>query len=99
MICVGAFRLNKAASAWNCFGLDSPCQVMRNQRLRWIVPYSPGGVGFDVYSRLIVPQMATKIVAVFTVENVSGAGGILGARRIQRARKDGRSALSMLPVC
>ena len=44
MICVGAFRLNKAASAWNCFGLDSPCQVMRNQRLRWIVPYSPGGV-------------------------------------------------------
>ena len=79
-----------AATAWNCWSSDLPCQVVRNKKLRWIVPYSPGG-GFDVYSRLIAPQLATKISATISVENVPGAGGMLGARRIQRAQPDGRT--------
>ena len=79
-----------AATTWNCWGSDLPCQVLHNQKLRWIVPYSPGG-GFDVYSRLIAPQLATKIGAAISVENVSGAGGTRGSRRIQRAQPNGRT--------
>ena len=84
------WTMTPAATAWNCWGSDLPCQVMRNQKLRWIVPYSPGG-GFDVYSRLIAPQLATKIGAAISVENFPGAGGSLGSRRIQRAQPDGRT--------
>lgn len=87
---VSGWTMAQAAIAWNCWGSVLPCQAMLNQRLRWIVPYSPGG-GFDIYSRLIAPQLATKIGAAITVENVTGAGGILGSRRIQRALPDGRT--------
>ncbi|MBL0712268.1 MAG: hypothetical protein JJV98_01090 [Desulfosarcina sp.] len=84
------WTLVQAATAWNCWGSVSACQSLRNQRLRWIVPFSPGG-GFDTYSRLIAPHLAAKVGAAVTVENVSGAGGTLGSRRIQQARPDGRT--------
>ena len=84
------WTMAQAATVSKCWGSDLPCQVMRNQKLRWIVPYSPGG-GFDVYSRLIAPQLATKIGATIAVENVAGAGGTLGSRRIHRAKPDGRT--------
>ena len=87
---VSGGAMAQAATASSCWGLNLPCQVMRSQKLRWIVPYSPGG-GFDVYSRLIAPQLAAKIGATIAVENVPGAGGTLGSRRIQRAKPDGRT--------
>lgn len=75
---------------WDSRGQALICDVMRDQRLHWIVPFSPGG-GYDTYSRLIAPHLAAKIGAVINVENVSGAGGTLGALRIQKARPDGRT--------
>jgi tripartite-type tricarboxylate transporter receptor subunit TctC len=67
-----------------------PCQSLHNQRLRWIVPFSPGG-GYDTYSRLVAPRLAEAIGAAISVENVSGAGGTIGSLRIQNARADGRT--------
>jgi len=87
------------ATGWALAGILFPlnsrgqaliCDVMRDQRLHWIVPFSPGG-GYDTYSRLIAPHLAAKIGAVINVENVSGAGGTIGALRIQKARPDGRT--------
>jgi tripartite-type tricarboxylate transporter receptor subunit TctC len=77
-------------SPWDSWGQALVCDVMRGQRLQWIVPFSPGG-GYDTYSRLIAPHLAAKIGAAISVENVSGAGGTLGALRIQKARPDGRT--------
>ena len=85
-----AWALAAASIPWNGWGSVLPCHRLRDQRLRWIVPFSPGG-GYDTYSRLIAPQLASKIAAAITVENVSGAGGILGALRIHNARPDGRT--------
>jgi tripartite-type tricarboxylate transporter receptor subunit TctC len=85
-----AWALAAAATPWNGWGSVLSCRRLRDQRLRWIVPFSPGG-GYDTYSRLIAPQLASKIAAAITVENVSGAGGILGALRIHNARPDGRT--------
>ncbi len=85
-----ASALTPMSTALKCWGAVLPCQRLRQQRLRWIVPYSPGG-GFDTYSRMIAPSLAATIGAAISVENIPGAGGALGARRIHRARPDGRT--------
>lgn len=61
-----------------------PCPNIEGKRIRWIVPFSPGG-GFDVYSRLIAPFFKKRIGAEISVENVAGGGGIIGAYRIAKA--------------
>jgi tripartite-type tricarboxylate transporter receptor subunit TctC len=71
-------------------GGAGPCRNLKDKRIRWIVPFSPGG-GFDVYSRLIVPFLSGRIGAKIAVENVPGAGGILGAQRIKEAAPNGRT--------
>jgi tripartite-type tricarboxylate transporter receptor subunit TctC len=65
-----------------------PCPEMTGKVVRWIVPFSPGG-GYDIYSRLIEPFYEQKIGAEIVIENVSGAGGIVGAITLQQAHPDG----------
>jgi len=65
-----------------------PCPHIEGKRIRWIVPYSPGG-GFDVYSRLIAPFFEKRIGAQISVENVAGGGGIIGAYEIAKADLNG----------
>ncbi len=71
-------------------GLAAPghCPHLESGRVRWIVPYSPGG-GFDVYSRLITPFFEKRIGAKINVENVTGGGGIIGAYEIAKADPNG----------
>lgn len=61
-----------------------------SQDLRWIVPYSAGGL-FDGYSRAVaenLPDHLPNDVDV-AVENVTGAGGRTGANELYRADPDG----------
>lgn len=44
-----------------------------------VVPYEPGGGG-DVYSRLVQPYLAKELGVSIVVENIPGAGGIVGQR-------------------
>jgi len=64
------------------------CAALGRRQVRWIVPYSPGG-GHDTYSRLISPFFARQIGAEVIVENIPGAGSIVGALRIKNAPPDG----------
>lgn len=66
------------------------CPGISGERVRWIVPFSPGG-GYDVHSRLLQPFMERATGARITVENRPGAGGRVGARAIRDARPDGRT--------
>jgi tripartite-type tricarboxylate transporter receptor subunit TctC len=68
----------------------NPCSQLKGRRIRWIVPYSPGG-GYDTYSRLIAPLLEARLNAKIGVENFSGAGGMLGAYQVFEARPDGRT--------
>jgi tripartite-type tricarboxylate transporter receptor subunit TctC len=63
---------------------------LEGQRIRWIVGWSPGG-GFDTYSRLAEPFIERTLGAQIAIDNVPGAGGLVGARAISRARPDGRT--------
>ncbi len=64
------------------------CPEMSGKKMRWIVPYSPGG-GYDIYSRLITPFLEERLNSRIRVENEPGGGGTLGAYKIARARPDG----------
>jgi len=57
-----------------------------------IVPFSPGGTT-DVMARLIAVPMARHFGQPVVVENVTGAGGNVGAARVARAEPDGQTAL------
>ncbi len=64
------------------------CPQLEGKRIRWIVPYSAGG-GYDVYSRLIKPFLEKETGAAIRIENLPGAGGILGAKTLKEAAPDG----------
>ena len=57
-----------------------------------IVPFAPGGAT-DVVSRLLAKKVGEQIGQTVLIENVAGAGGVLGATRVSRAAPDGATLL------
>ena len=59
------------------------------ETIRLVVPYDPGG-GFDVYARAFAPYLEEQLSGVrVNVENVPGAGGLIGANEVFQAEGDG----------
>ncbi|TAD91557.1 MAG: tripartite tricarboxylate transporter substrate binding protein BugD [Alphaproteobacteria bacterium] len=53
-----------------------------------VVPFAAGGPT-DVLGRIVSRRMASHLGQPVVVENVGGAGGAIGAQRVQRAAPDG----------
>ncbi len=53
-----------------------------------VIPFSAAG-GVDVVGRIIAARMAELLGRTIVVENVGGAGGMIGSARIARATPDG----------
>jgi tripartite-type tricarboxylate transporter receptor subunit TctC len=66
------------------------CPGLAGKRVRWIVPYSPGG-GYDVFSRLLEGPYEHATGAEIVIDNVPGGGGLLGATQLRHAPPDGRT--------
>lgn len=88
------FRIRSAALAALCLltiarpaGAE-PCTDLAGRHLTWIVPYTPGG-GFDVEARLLAPHLGEALQAEVAISNISGAGGLVGAKAIRDAAPDG----------
>lgn len=75
---------------WGCAKREAagPCPAVTGRTIRWIVPYSVGG-GYDTVSRLIEPFYGKKLEAEIVIENVPGAGGVVGANQIKGGAPDG----------
>ncbi|MPZ75631.1 MAG: hypothetical protein GEU77_03840 [Deltaproteobacteria bacterium] len=60
----------------------------KGKTVRIIVPFSAGG-GYDVYSRIIGRHMGKYIPGnpVFVVENMTGAGGLIGINHVYKVSK------------
>lgn len=64
------------------------CPQLEGRKVRWIVPAAPGG-GFDTYSRLIKPFYEERIGAEIVIENVPGAGTIVGSKILKESNPNG----------
>jgi tripartite-type tricarboxylate transporter receptor subunit TctC len=66
------------------------CGGLRGANVNLIVTFAPGG-GFDVYARLLEPYLERHTGAEVVVNNVTGAGGLIGSKAIRDAAPDGRT--------
>jgi tripartite-type tricarboxylate transporter receptor subunit TctC len=57
-----------------------------------IVPYAAGG-GVDAVARVIAETLSERLGQRFVIENVTGAGGVIGTQRAARAQPDGYTLL------
>jgi tripartite-type tricarboxylate transporter receptor subunit TctC len=57
-----------------------------------VVPFAPGS-GSDILGRIIAPRIADNLGAPVVIENVGGAGGMVGAARVMKAPADGYQLL------
>ena len=60
--------------------------------IRLVVPYPPAGV-IDLLGRLLAEALPPRLGQPLVVENMPGAGSIIGAQAIQRTAPDGHSLL------
>jgi tripartite-type tricarboxylate transporter receptor subunit TctC len=60
--------------------------------LTMVVPFAAGS-GSDILGRVIAPRLGEQLGATVIVEDVGGAGGMIGAARVMKANPDGYSLL------
>jgi tripartite-type tricarboxylate transporter receptor subunit TctC len=70
------------------FLAPASAQTWPTRPLTLVVPFAPGG-GTDVLSRIIARRLSEVIGQQVVVENVGGAGGMVGSSRIAKAPPDG----------
>ncbi|SAH93605.1 lipoprotein [Bordetella ansorpii] len=78
-LCAGVLSFACSQAAWAAWP-DKPITV--------IVPASPGGTT-DISARIISDKLSQKLGQQVIVENKAGAGGIIGAQALARAKPDG----------
>ena len=70
--------------------LTTPVQAQSwpTRPVSMVVPFAAGS-GSDILARVIAPKLAENLGAAVVVENVGGAGGMIGAARVMKTQPDG----------
>ena len=89
---VAAIMACIAATIACAFPDDARAQSYPSRRITFIVPYPAGGAT-DVSARLLAAKLADAWKQTVTVENKSGAGGIIGNDFVAKAQPDGYTVL------
>lgn len=84
---LSAFAIAAALSP----ALASHAATYPQKPIRVIVPYAAGGA--DLYIRPLQQRMQEKLGQPIVIENVGGAGGIVGATRVANSEPDGYTVL------
>jgi tripartite-type tricarboxylate transporter receptor subunit TctC len=80
-----ALALAASAVATAAFGQAYPSQQAYPSRpITLIVPYAAGG-SVDAVARILTPKLGERLGQSVVIENVAGAGGIVGTQRAARA--------------
>ncbi len=67
-------------------------QAYPSRPITLIVPYAAGG-SVDAVARIVAPKLTERLGQGVVIENVAGAGGIVGTQRAARAAPDGYTLL------
>lgn len=59
-----------------------------SRAITWVVPFTPGGLA-DIGARTVGKVLSEKIGQTIVIENKPGAGAIVGAETVARAKPDG----------
>ncbi len=70
-------------------------QAFPNKPIRWIVPYTGGGIT-DVVTRVVTQKIQTSLGQSIVVDNRPGANSILGADIAAKAPPDGYTMLTVI---
>jgi tripartite-type tricarboxylate transporter receptor subunit TctC len=85
-----AFAISAVATA--AFGQPFPAPAYPSRPITLIVPYAAGG-SVDAVARIVTPGLGARLGQSVVIENVAGAGGIVGTQRAARAAPDGYTLL------
>src|SRR6266540_467363 len=85
-------QLATGAVALTAVSRFAAAQAYPSRPVRVIVPFAPGGPT-DVFARLMAQKLSEHLGKQFYVENISGAGGNVGAGRAAQAAPDGYTIL------
>jgi tripartite-type tricarboxylate transporter receptor subunit TctC len=72
------------------WGNLAAAQTYPTKSIRFIVPFPPGGSS-DLISRAVAPRLGQSLGQTVIVENVPGAGGMVGVDRVAKAAPDGHT--------
>jgi tripartite-type tricarboxylate transporter receptor subunit TctC len=81
-----------AALAMLLVGAPAAAQDWPARPVTMVVPFAAGS-GSDILGRIIAPRLGEQLGATVIVEDVGGAGGMIGAARVMKAAPDGYSLL------
>jgi tripartite-type tricarboxylate transporter receptor subunit TctC len=76
------------AAALVASAIPASAQDWPTRPLTIVVPYGPGS-GADVLGRILAPRMSELLGQTVIIENVAGAGGMVGSARVAKAAPDG----------
>jgi len=81
-----------AAIVWSA---GATAQAYPNKPIRWIIPYTPGGITDNV-TRLVAQKIQEQNGWNIVIENRPGANSILGAGLAAKAAPDGYTVLTVI---
>ena len=88
-------RLMVGAGALAIAPLSTPPLMAQNypsQQIRFIVPYSPGGLP-DTVARVVARKLSERVGQSVVVENRPGANGVVAAQAVMTSSADGHTLL------
>ena len=66
-----------------------------NKPIKWIVPYTPGGIT-DSVTRLVTQKVSEAVGQPIIIENKPGANSIVGAEYVAKSAPDGYTILTVI---
>lgn len=77
------------------FAATAPAAPYPTHPIRWVVPYTPGGIT-DTVTRLVAGKLQEALGQPIVIENKPGANSIVGADFVARSTPDGYTMLTVI---
>src|SRR3954451_12319959 len=76
-------------------GAQSPAGNYPSKAIKWVVPYTPGGIT-DTVTRLVTTKLQEPLGQPVVIENKPGANSIVGADLVAKSPADGYTVLTVI---